>query len=490
MDHFSSSGEYLFPESLHGRKVLLATESIGPINGVSRTTTSLIQYLQQHGVDVKIVAPHYVGDKSRPPLPVGPVRRLGGLSLPYSPELSVAYPFRLDRISARFKPDLVYLASPASVGFQAMLQMRCFTDPAPVIANFQTDLSAYSEIIFPAPLDRYAVWMLQVVQGYLFSHRSVQTIFYPSSPIANYLVEAGVQKDKLMHLGRGVDTSVFNPEFRDERYRRQLAPKGEIILLCVGRLAPEKGFGFLAKAAIRLAEQKLPFKLVIVGGNRNVAVENEVRSYFTPIRDRVIFTGFLEGAHLARAYASADVFCHCSITETFGLVVLEAMACGLPVVARNEGGPSEIVRHQTTGFLIEPENLDAFVAHTKLLASDPSLREEMSTAGRVTAEHTTWEKINNRVAWRIVEAIEQHENSHEPQFQFQSQILNWIYALGATVLVEMRLTGAMLLVSCFWVWAVFPLMVHGNTVFRGARKAATELSVMNPISGGMSRPSH
>ena len=126
-----------FPSALRGKCIAVFSESLGPINGVSRTTTQIIRYLQANGVQLKLIAPHYVGESSRPSSTNGPVRRLGGLPLPYSPELSVAYPFRFDRVCGSFKPDLVYLASPASVGYQAMLQLRCLANPPPVTGNFQ-----------------------------------------------------------------------------------------------------------------------------------------------------------------------------------------------------------------------------------------------------------------------------------------------------------------------------------------------------------------
>jgi glycosyltransferase involved in cell wall biosynthesis len=457
-----------FPTQLKGKRILLASESLGPINGVSRTTTKLIQHLQSHGVEMKLVAPHYVGEKSRPPPPVGPIRRLGGFPLPYSPELSIAYPFRLDRICAKFKPDLVYLASPASVGFQVLLQIRCLPNPPPVIANFQTDLSAYAKIIFPPPLDSYGSWLLETVEGYLFNYPSVHHVFYPSSPVHHYLTGAGVPKEKLQHIGRGVDTELFCPQHRDEEWRKELAPNGEIILVCVGRLAPEKGFPFLAKVAKALADRGVAFKLVIVGGNRNPSVEDEVRHAFDPVKDRVVFTGFLEGVQLARAYASADLFCHCSVTETFGLVVLEAMACGLPVIARDAGGPSEIVVHDKTGYLTPPDDLEIFVNRVRLLAGDSKLRDRMATEAREEALRQTWDRINNRVAWYLADSIERTTRS--PMREFNRNSINWAYALICTIWVEAKFTGAMVIVSLFWVIAVLPLLIHGNTVFSGSQR--------------------
>jgi glycosyltransferase involved in cell wall biosynthesis len=344
-------------------------------------------------------------------------------------------------------------------------------DPPVVMANFQTDLSAYADVLLPSPLDRYCTWMLRWGEGFLYRFDAVHTVFYPSSPVRRYLLDAGVPASKLVHLGRGVDVDLFNPRHRDEAWRRELAPNGELIIVCVGRLAPEKGFPFLAKAAQRLAERDVPFRLVIVGGNRNATVEDDVRARFEPVRHRVTFTGFLEGEALARAYASADVFAHCSVTETFGLVVLEAMGCGLPVVARDAGGPSEIVRDARSGFLTPPDDLDAFVARLQRLARRADLRREMALAARAQAEDTTWDSINARVAQRMALALEDRRKGGKRfrPLDTGNLALNWVVAFFAAIWTELLWSGTMLVVTFFWTITVIPLIVHGNIVF-GARR--------------------
>jgi glycosyltransferase involved in cell wall biosynthesis len=470
-----------FPSTLKDKRILLATESLGPVNGVSRTTLSLISYLRANGANIAVVAPRLADEKKAKTLHLGRVHiRLHGQPLPYNPDLTVAHPFRYDRVCTRtFKPDLVYLASPASVGFQFLLQIRQLDEPPAVICNFQTDLSAYSQIIFPAGMDQYATWLLGIVQGFLFNHRSVFTIFYPSSGIRDYLVGIGAPKDKLVRLGRGVDTIAFNPAHRDEDYRREIAPNGEVILVCICRLAPEKGFEFLAQVAEKLAETTLKFKLLIVGGNRNPSVENEVRNYFHNIKDRVIFAGFKTGIDLSRAYAVGDLFLHCSITETFGLVVLEAMASGMPVIARDQGGPSEIVQHGKTGYLVPPQDLENFVSQTLLLATDHQLRNTMRTAALQQADDTTWEKINLRAAWHIADGIAWNKSQLLAR-QDHRPIRNWIYARYMAFKISFilpmlqlfRLHAAIGIVCFFWIIAVLPLIVHGNSVFPGKWRVA------------------
>ncbi|KAJ5161008.1 hypothetical protein N7492_006400 [Penicillium capsulatum] len=456
-----------FPRVLEGKRILLATESWGPVNGVSRTTRSLVEYLRDHGVDLILVAPHFQGDVSKQRIPGE--RRLPGCALPYNPDLTVVYPFHIDKVyNEAFQPDLIYLASPASLGFQMLLQIRQLRSPPPVLLNFQTDLSAYAEIMLPAPLNQFGVWLLATVQGFLFRSRAVHTIFYPCSAIRGYLERAGAPVDRLVQLGRGVDTILFTPSQRDEKYRRQIAPNGEIILICVCRIAPEKGFEFLAQVATQLAADKVPFKLLIVGGNRNPVVEGRVKRLFNRVGRHVIFTGFLTGNALARAYASADLFLHASITETFGLVVLEAMASGLPVIARDQGGPSDIVRHGQTGYLVPPNDLDRFTSAVREVSHDTVRRGTLAAAARQYADETTWEKINLRAAWQMADALTRtDQESHGARPRARPGLI-------ASAIEQIYLALAVGIVYAMWVIAVVPLIVHGHRFIPRAWQALRE----------------
>ncbi|EMC97072.1 glycosyltransferase family 4 protein [Baudoinia panamericana UAMH 10762] len=449
-----------FPKQLIGKKVLLATESLGPVNGVSRTTGMLVDYLRSNGVNVATCAPFYKGqpinaNESKPQRqPINPEYRLQGYPLPYNPDLTVAYPFRLGVVYQKtFNPDIIYLASPASVGFQFLIQLRQIDNPPPTFLNFQTDLSAYAEILFPKPLDDYGVYLLSIVQGYLFRAPCVRTIFYPSAYVRKYMERTGAPSHKMRQLGRGVDTELFNPGRRDEAYRKEIAPNGEIIFACICRIAPEKGFEFLANAARKLKESGLAFKLLIVGGNKNPAVMQEVKNYFKGLEEQVIFTGMLRGEALAHQYAAADVFLHCSITETFGLVVLESMASGVPVIARDEGGPSETVKHGQSGFLTPPHDLDAFVSHARRLATGSALRSEMAENARVQALNTTWDKINNQVALELAAVFDE-----QPAKTAQEKKVAGFYGTWANMAGVYFAVG---IVWVFWFIAVIPMLACG-----------------------------
>jgi len=392
--------------------------------------------------------------------------RLKGYPLPYNPELSVVYPVRLSVLySETFRsiPDLIYLASPASLGFQILLQLRQQKrqNRPPVLLNFQTDLSGYCEILFPAPLDAWAVWVFRSVQGYLFRHESVRTIFYPSIFVQKYLEKADIQKEKMMNLRRGVDCKMFHPSKCLEEMRKKFAPNGEIILVTVARLAPEKGFEFLAECVKKLDGMGLQFKLLVVGGNSNPKVEQELKGLFGSLveRGKVSFAGFLKGENLANAYACGDIFLHCSITETFGLVVLESMASGVPVIARDEGGPSEIVVHEKSGYLVPPDDLNGFVGGIVSLANDSELRMAMSIESRRLAEAQTWEKIGNQVAWKMAEALVTEETILAPR-KYSIPVYSWLLlsqglrGFVGSLIVDFRLMGGLGIILGVWIGLV------------------------------------
>jgi glycosyltransferase involved in cell wall biosynthesis len=480
-----------FPIRLRGKRVLLATESFGPVNGVSRTTQNLVKYLRKNGVHVAVVAPKYKGFIPRASNRNEPELRVHGYPLPYSPDLTVAYPLRLDRLCSRtFQPDLIYLASPASLGFQVLLQIRQMTAPPTVLLNFQTDLSAYSEIIFPSPMDRYAVWLLRTVQGFLFNHRAIHTIFYPSGGVRDYMIKAGAPRDRMVHLGRGVDTDMFAPSRKDLDYRKQIAPNGEIILVSVGRLALEKGLEFLAQVAKLLVERGVSFKLLVVGGNKSPNVDAGIRRLFSEFKDRVVFAGFLTGVSLAQAYAVGDIFLHCSVTETFGLVVLEAMASGLPVVARAEGGPVEIVADGKSGYLVPPDDMEQFIRRVEELAKDDELRISMSSVARDMACQKTWDLINRQVALRMTSALD-HQDLIAADPSRSTRIRSWLYShwgrLVSSIVVALRINAAIGVICFIWLIAVVPLLIHGNDVIPRMWRQLQSLSTWNTMGDFVSQ---
>lgn len=520
-DHHQNYDLAVFPEALKGKRVLLCTESFGPVNGVSRTTLMLVNHLRANGCNVAVVAPHNstkvntfvpklsppTSSSSQTQPPASSITasevdsssssssnenieiRLHGYPVPFNPELSIAYLVRLSALYARTfgtAPDLIYLASPASLGFQVLLQLRQrpVRDQVPVLCNFQTDLAGYCKTLFPYPLGDIADYAFATVQSFLFRHASVKTIFYPSTYVRRYLERHHVPPAKTEILTRGVDAQLFHPSKRNEALRARLAPRGQIILICVARLAAEKSFDFLAEAARALDARGVDFVLHIVGGNRQAEVEAEIRALFADLEreKKVVFAGFKVGEALAEAYASADLFCHCSISETFGLVVLESFASGVPVVARDLGGPSDTVRDGVSGYLTPPEDLNMFVDRVVELANDRSKRERFAEDALRQAREATWDKINNKVAWRMLEAIQEREadledmeleagNGGDSGGLFSSvPVFGWMLLSKAfrETVVTSRLTAALGVICGFWgVVSVYLVFTKATRWVRG-----------------------
>lgn len=400
------------PLPLCGKRVMVFSESLGPINGVTRATQLLLNYLSgNREVEVVAVAPEY----DRPtavPLPEKlPLIRLKGFPLYFNPDLLVVRPFRVAKILRRtFRPDVVYLASPASLGWQAWFQLRWRR--IPIVANFQTDLSAYSLRMLPFPLNKIGAGLLDLIQAKVFKDDMVKTVLYPSQCSREYLMRLGVPASKLKYMGRGVDSQQFNPNKRSPELRQKLAPNGEVLLLCVSRLSLEKGFDFLAEAYAEMLQQaavnnsRLKFKLVITGGNSNATIEQHIKELFEKkqLGDSVVFTGPLTGEALAQMYATADVFVFPSQTETFGQVIQEAMASGLPVVAVRAGGPADLVQSEMTGYLAEPNDVKTFAEAALNLVQDELTRRRMGQAARQIAESRSWDNIHYELSQILAEA--------------------------------------------------------------------------------------
>ncbi len=398
----------IFPRRLDSKKVLVTSESLGPINGVTRATQYFLEYLIERGIKVAAVAPEF-GREERSPLHKRlPIVRLAGLPLFFNPDLLIARPFRTSKIFRRtFQPDIIYIASPASLGIQFWWQLR--QQNIPLVVNFQTDLSAYALRMLPQPFNQLAAKGMDWLQSKVFRHKAVKAVLCPSQSSRQYLLSLGVPETKLRLVGRGVDSHFFNPTKRSLDLRAQLAPNDEVLLLCVSRLSLEKGFDFLADAYAHTVQQAAAlglgqkFRLVITGGNSNHVIQQHIHSLFEKKGLDVTFTGPLTGEPLAQVYASTDIFVFPSLTETFGQVIQEAMASGLPVVALRAGGPADLVQPGDTGYLAEPGDLDIFADQILKLVQDGALRRQMGVTARTIAESRSWEAINRQISRILAE---------------------------------------------------------------------------------------
>lgn len=281
----------------------------------------------------------------------------------------------LERVE-REEPDLIHVATPGPVGLCGLAAAKILG--LPVVGSYHTELGPYAlhltrDLLMAEALDHYVDWF----------YRQCAIVLTPTVAVAEALELRGFA-DKTGVWGRGVDAELFSPLRRSEALRARLLGGGDLLLLSVGRVSHEKRLEVLLDAFRRVRDETPGARLAIAGdGPAREGLE-------AGAPDGVEFVGQLHGEELAALYASADVFCFPSTTDTFGQVILEAAASGLPVVAAAAGGAAELVRHGRTGLLVPPDDPAAFARVLVELASSPDRRGTLGRAARAAAVDRTW----------------------------------------------------------------------------------------------------
>lgn len=355
-------------------RIALFTETFLPkVDGIVNTLCHLLDHLEERGHPSILFAPRGGPERYAATEVVG----IGGLPLPLYPELKVVNPFTdvRSRLDA-FGPDLIHVLNPFFLGVAGV---RCARRTGvPLVASYHTDLPGYSRRYGFGFLEgafwRYIRWL----------HNQAALNLCPSSVTRRELEEREVRNARVWT--RGVDTGRFSPEWRSPEMREFLSgghPEAPL-LLYVGRVAPEKRVDWLADAL----EGVPGARLAVVGGGPGLE-KLRARLEGTP----TVFAGYLRGAELAEAYASSDLFAFPSANETFGNVVLEACASGLPVVTADSGGVLDIIRHEENGLLFDAESRPGFVAAVRRLVEHPELARSLGRRGRETALGRTWTAV-------------------------------------------------------------------------------------------------
>jgi glycosyltransferase involved in cell wall biosynthesis len=363
-------------------RVAIITENFLPkLDGVTRTLTRLLEHLQTNGHQALLLGPEsgmseYAGAEL-----IG----TAGLPLPFYPELKFNFfrPLFLRRLS-EFRPDVVHVVDPVFLGAAGLAAARVLN--IPIISSYHTNLAAYCEH-FGFPFLTRPMWLYNRLV-----HNYCALTFCPSPSTTEMLLSQGFEHLRIWP--RGVDTALFSPVRRSDALRSAWLQESEgsgdkRILLYVGRVSREKNLQLLVNAYRQMDHTAC--HLVIVGHG---PAYDEIKQELSSVP--VTFTGYLQGEALAQAYASADIFAFPSYTETFGQVVLEAMASGLPVVGLRAEGVRDLVRDGVTGFLVDAESLSAenqiaaYRAYLSQLVLNPSLRISMSQAALFEASQRSW----------------------------------------------------------------------------------------------------
>jgi len=364
-------------------RIALFTETYFPqINGVSRSLDRLVDHLVTSGDTVRLYIPRY-----REPLtidsPKVTVRSFRSVALPFYREilLPLVSARTLCGELAQFQPDLIHIATEGTLGRAALKASRRFD--CPVASSYHTNFSTY--------LRSYgAGWLESTSWSYLRRfHNATSVTFCPTPSILELLEENGFERVRTW--GRGVDSERFHPRLRDAELRRSLGiATDETVLLYAGRLAAEKNLEMLMEAFRRLNGDHRARLLFVGDGPLREKLQREAPS-------GVLFTGYKHGAELAAVYASADLFLFPSLTETFGNVILEGMASGLPAVGFDVPGPKDIIRHCQTGWLVPAVSPSCLAATVETLLDTPEMILRAGREARLYAETQTWPRINDVV---------------------------------------------------------------------------------------------
>ena len=353
-------------------RVAIVTESFLPqVNGVTNSVLRVVEHLERRGHDAMVVAPGPGPDRYRH----AEVRRVRAVDLPVISSLPIGVPSpKVHAALSEFAPDVVHLASPFVLGAAGLRSARKLG--VPTVAVYQTDVAGFAAAYGLKHGARAAWrWIRKL-------HSNADRTLAPSQASVLALTDHGVPR--VYRWARGVDTELFAPHRLDLRFKEMLAPRGELLVGYVGRLAPEKHVHRLATLS------GLPgVRVVIVG-------EGPDEELLRRMMPDAAFLGFRTGKELATAYASLDVFVHPGPYETFCQAAQEALASGLPVLVPDAGGPRDLVEHDRTGYLLEPYDDDRFA--TELLSYVELLRHRgrrqmLGVAARESVLARTWPAV-------------------------------------------------------------------------------------------------
>lgn len=364
-------------------RVLVVAESFLPqINGVTNSVRRVLEHLSAHGHAAEVIAPTgpdiYAGYR---------IKHARGANLPFYRDFRIGLESqrRLRAAMVKFGPDVVHLASPAILGYQAA---RAAGDLGiPTVAIYQTDLVGFAERYDVPGGARAAARLTRRI------HTQVDRTLAPSTASLEQLLDLGVPG--LARWGRGVDLEAFNPGHRDDALRAELAPHGETVVGYVGRLAAEKELDLLQHL-----HGDPRYSLVLVGGGPE---EERLRSLLPGAH----FLGIRHGQELSRAYASLDVFVHTGRHETYCQSAQEALASGIPVVAPRQGGPIDVVDDGVAGLLYTPGDGAEMASYVAALAGDEQRRTAMAQAALASVQDRSWQSINDLLLAHYREVISQ-----------------------------------------------------------------------------------
>ncbi|RDC60595.1 GDP-mannose-dependent alpha-mannosyltransferase [Alteripontixanthobacter maritimus] len=353
-------------------------------DGANQALNRLVGYLLRSGAQVRVYAPTVAEPDFEP---TGDLVSVPSVRFPMKGRGEYRFPLPLSAENKTdidiFAPNVVHIASPDMSGHAALRYAQARN--IPVLASVHTRFETYPRYYRLGFIEPAIVAMLRRF------YSRCDALVAPSPSMIDTLRQQGMNDDISLWT-RGVDRAVFHPDKRDMTWRRELGLSDEdVAIVFLGRLVAEKALDVFAGSIDRLRSAGVPHKVLVIG-------DGPERASFAKALPGAVFAGFQTGGYLGRALASGDVFFNPSITETFGNVTLEAMACELPCVAAAATGSASLVDDGVSGRLVQPGDTAAFADALAPYCTDPQLRRSHGRAGEKRAQDYDWDAINQTVA--------------------------------------------------------------------------------------------
>lgn len=378
------------------KRILWFTDTLNDLNGVSVTLKKLGWLCHESGRNMKLVTSLLPGEVNREISPnLINIPAVHHLPLPYYPKLMLKVPSILSALKEIYEygPDEVYISSPGPIGLFGLFAAKLLD--ARSIAVYHTDFTLEAREIVKDD------GIVNLVESYTrWFYQSADEIQTPTREYQDILSVRGFDRDRMKVFRRGLDTEMFKPKVSGLSLMKGQARnwKDGITLLYTGRISEDKGLGFLLDIYQELQKKYGTLNLVMAGeGPYLETLRDNARGM-----DRVLFLGRLANKELPEIYNRSDIFVFPSITDTFGMSVLEAQACGLPAVVSDQGGPREIIERGVTGLVARAmdradwlEKLDGIV---RLSITDPAAFENMKLAARARIlKNHNWERVLDNI---------------------------------------------------------------------------------------------
>ncbi|MBP3965723.1 glycosyltransferase family 4 protein [Paenibacillus lignilyticus] len=377
-------------------RLALFTDTFTPeVNGVARTLERWEQYLRRRDIPCLVFAPQPAAAAHEEPQPM--VTRFASMPFFLYPEcrLALPNPIHINRTLQAFRPTLIHVATPFNLGLCGIHYAH--KHRIPLVASYHTHFDRYLAFYNTR-------WMVKMLWRYMeWFHQECRFIFVPSASTLLELKERGWDEHRLAVWTRGMDTKSFHPNVDKAALLAQYQiPKDRFIVLYVGRLAPEKNVDCAIAAFAKFKREVCNDATFVIAGDgpsMNTLKQQAAREGIS-----TCFLGFTAMPALQQWYAAADVMLFPSPTETFGNVVLEAMACGTPVICADTGGVVDTVVHEWNGLRCEAGNADAFRSALERMYRNPELRKRFTARGLAHSLRQSWDAIFEELLMRFRQA--------------------------------------------------------------------------------------